>query len=302
MQQVSFTFVDTSRFADVGGHDVPRSLPTLVLYPSGPASTRTSTQAATHTATLEAASPGSRSGNYPLVVFAPGYLQCRSAYAPLLRYWASAGYVVAAVQFPLTSCHEPTGATENDIVNQPGDMSFVITQLLAASSSGQGPLANLIDPERVAVAGHSDGGDTVAAVAANGCCSDPRVKATVVLAGAELASMGGPYFASPTEPMLFVQGTADDVNVPSDSLTLYNQDTTGIRDYLQLDGATHFYPYEGQNPPEPTVAAVALDFLNLYVMGQAGAATSMQHAGNVPGVASLVSGGVQPPAVPTSAG
>jgi predicted dienelactone hydrolase len=300
VKEVSFTFVDTSRFADVGGHDVPRSLPTLVRYPSGPATTQATTQSSTPAAVTTGT--GSHPANYPLVVFAPGYLQCRSAYAPLLQYWASAGYVVAAVQFPLTSCHEPTGATENDIVNQPGDVSFVITQLLAASSSGQGPLAHLIDPDRVAVAGHSDGADTVAAVAANGCCADPRVRATVVLAGAELASMGGAYFASPTQPMLFVQGTADTVNVPSDSLTLYNQDTTGIRDYLQLDGATHFYPYEGGDPPEPTVAAVTLDFLNLYVMGQASAGTSMQHAGNVPGVASLVGGGVEPPVVSTAAG
>ncbi|MHB8220847.1 MAG: alpha/beta hydrolase family protein [Acidimicrobiales bacterium] len=291
VKEVSFTFVDTTRVADVGGHDVPRSLPTLVRYPAGPAASASS-----------GVPQDLRPGTYPLVVFAPGYLQCRSAYAPLLQTWASAGYVVAAVQFPLTSCHEPTGATENDIVNQPGDVSFVINQLLTVSSAGQGPLDHLIDPNRIALAGHSDGGDTVAAVAANGCCADPRVKATVVLAGAELASMGGPYFASPTEPMLFVQGTADTINVPSDSETLYNQDTTGTRDYLQLDGATHVTPYEGSNPPEPTVAAVTLDFFDLYVMGQAGAASSMQHYGNVPGVASLVSGGTPPPAVTTPPG
>jgi len=290
VDEVSFTFVDTTRFADVGGHDVPRSLPTLVRYPAGP------------TASTSGAAPAPRSGGYPLVVFAPGYLQCRSAYAPLLQEWASAGYVVAAVQFPLTSCHEPTGPTENDIVNQPGDVSFVITQLLAVSSSQKGPLAHLIDPDRIALAGQSDGGDTVAAVAANGCCADPRVKATVVLAGAELASMGGPYFASPTEPMLFVQGTADTINVPSDSETLYDQDTTGARFYLQLDGATHLTPYEGQDPPEPTVAAVTLDFFDLYVLGQTGAASSMQRQGNVPGVASLVTGGDPPPAPATPPG
>lgn len=278
MQETSFTFVDTARFANIDGHDVARSLPTLVRYPSvGTA----------------------RPGGYPLVVFAPGYLQCRSAYAPLLQDWASAGYVVAAVQFPLTNCHIATEAEESDIVNQPGDVSFVITQLLAASSSSKGPLAGLIDPDEVALAGHSDGGDTVAAVAANGCCADPRVKATIVLAGAELSSMGGPYFSSPPAPMLFVQGTADTVNVPADSLALYSQDTTGVRAYLQLDGATHFTPYEGQAPPEPLVADVTLDFLDRYVLGQGSAQAAMEHDGNVPGVASLVTGGTPPPSLST---
>ena len=38
-------------------------------------------------------------GPFPLLVFAPGFMQCAAPYAPLLRAWASAGYVVAAVNF-----------------------------------------------------------------------------------------------------------------------------------------------------------------------------------------------------------
>src|SRR5690349_10222493 len=91
----------------------PRVLPTAVWYPAhGPA-----------------ASAGPARGPFPLVVFAPGYLQCARSYRPLLSAWASAGYVVAAPDFPLTSCRAPR-PDEDDLVNQPSDMAFVISRLV----------------------------------------------------------------------------------------------------------------------------------------------------------------------------
>ncbi len=93
-------------------------------------------------------------------------MQCAAPYAPLLRAWASAGYVVAAVNFPRTDCRTGTAAYEPDVVNQPADMSYVITRLLALSGRTHGLLAGLLDPREVAVAGHSDGADTVASLAA----------------------------------------------------------------------------------------------------------------------------------------
>ncbi len=59
----------------------------------------------------------------------------------------------------------PGGPDESDLVNQPADMRFVISRMLAASSAGSGPLAGLIDPTQIAVTGQSDGGDTALAVA-----------------------------------------------------------------------------------------------------------------------------------------
>jgi len=56
-------------------------------------------------------------------------------YAPLLRAIASAGYVVAAPIFPLTNTHALGGPNEADLVNQPRDVSFVITKLLALNGS-----------------------------------------------------------------------------------------------------------------------------------------------------------------------
>jgi dienelactone hydrolase len=233
-------------------------------------------------------------GLFPLVVFAPGYRQCARSYSDLLAQWTTAGYVVAAVDFPLTSC-TTANPTEADLANQPADVGFVIRRLLQLSNSPHSRLAGLIDPARIAVSGHSDGGDTVAAMAAASCCRDSQVRAVVVLAGAEWPPLRGRWFAAPTPPMMFVQGTADSWNFPAASLQLYRADVTGRRYYLNLPGANHFAPYEGGGTPEPIVARVTLDFLDFYLLGEHGRIGAMWRASRVPGVAALVSGGQLPP-------
>jgi dienelactone hydrolase len=271
----SLVLVDRSR-ARIAGR---RVLPTLVRYPVIPAT-----------------AGGGRlaRGLFPLVVFAPGYLQCQGSYSSLLRAWASAGYVVAAVEFPRTSC-QAGRPDESDLVHQPRDMAYVISALLAISGRAHGPLSGLVNPAEIAVAGHSDGGDTVAALAANTCCLDHRVAAAIVLAGAEWPPMGGSYFPKGTPPILFVQGDSDNINFPADSLMMYQADTTGPRFYLDLYGAGHLPPYEGHGSPEPVVARTTIEFLDRYVAGQRPAGAAMRRAGDVPGVATLVGGGHLPP-------
>lgn len=257
----------------------PRILPTLVRYPVIPASARAAGRLAR--------------GQFPLVVFAPGYLQCERSYRWLLRAWASAGYVVAAVEFPRTNCRVAS-PDEADLANQPADVGFAIRRLLAASGRPRGALSGLLNPAAIAVAGHSDGGDTVAALAANTCCVDRKVSAAVVLAGAEWPPLGGSYFAGRSPPVLFVQGSADNINIPADSQQMYRADTTGPRFYLDLFGAGHLTPYEGRGPPEPIVARVTTDFLDRYLAGQRAAGAAMRRAGDVAGLAVLARGGSLP--------
>ena len=269
----SLTIVDRSR-PRLGR----RIIPTTVRYPVIPATAASGTLAR---------------DPFPLVVFAPGYRQCDRSYRFLLHEWATAGYVVAAVEFPLTSCHV-SAPDESDLVNQPADVSSVIRQLVAISRRPHSPLSGLVNPAEIGVAGHSDGGDTVAAIAANTCCRDRRVAAAVVLAGAEWPPMPGRYFARPAPPMLFVQGTDDTWNPPEASMQLYRADTAGPRYYLDLFGANHFTPYEGSGAPEPIVARVTTDFLDRYLAGQRPAAAAMRRAAQVAGVAALATGGDLP--------
>lgn len=234
-------------------------------------------------------------GPFPLVLFAPGFMQCGGPYSDLLQDWASAGYVVATVNFPRTDCSVGTAADEADLVNQPADMSYVLTRLLALSTQAQGWFSGLVNRGQIGVTGQSDGGDTVAALAANACCTDHRVRAVAVLSGAEWPPMPGRYFPRQAPPMLFVQGTADTVNPPWMSLQLYRADTLGTRFYLDLFGADHTGPYWGTNPVEQLVVRVTVAFLDRYVLGQAGALAAMARDGNVSGAAALVSGGRLPP-------
>jgi len=230
---------------------------------------------------------------FPLIVFAPGYRQCSASYNILLREWASAGYVVAAVNFPRTNCYVAK-PDEADLVNQPADLIFAAHQLQQISSLSSGPLSGVISSTKVAVAGHSDGGDTVAALAAMSCCRYPGLRAALVLSGAEWPAFAGHWYSAPTPPMLFVQGTADTINPPAASMQLYETDKSGIRYYLQLDNADHLMPYEGDRPPEPIVARVTIAFFDHFLAGDGTTVDAIRHSGDVAGMSKLVGSGVLP--------
>jgi dienelactone hydrolase len=229
-------------------------------------------------------------GPFPLLMFAPGFQQCDTTYTDLLKAWAGAGYVVAAVNFPRTNCHVGAAAYEPDLVNQPQDVSYALTRTLAMSAQPHTVLSGLVDRQEIGGAGQSDGGDTVAALAANTCCTDRRMKAVAVLSGAEWAPMPGSYFTGAAPPMLFVQGSADTINPPWTSVQLYSADHEDARFYLDLFGATHMEPYSGANPVERLVARSTVDFFDRYVLGQTDATAKMVHEVNRSGTARLASG------------
>jgi dienelactone hydrolase len=272
------TFVEPAHTGPTGERLGARTLLTLVRYPL-------------------ATSTGSRParGPFPLLMFAPGFMQCASPYSALLHSWATAGYVVAAVDFPRTDCRVGASAYEADLVNQPADLSYVISSLLALSARPHDLLSGLLTRREIAAAGQSDGGDTVAALAADTCCADHRLAAAAVLSGAEWPPMPGHYFGGRAPPMLFVQGSSDTINPPWTSKQLYRADVRGARYYLDLFGANHMVPYIGTDPVERLTARVTLAFLDRYVLGRASGLATMFHQGNVPGRAALVSGRQPPP-------
>lgn len=275
------TFTEPARSGPTGEQLGPRTLLTDVRYP------------------LASGHGGARParGPLPLIVFGPGFQFCAGSYADLLRTWASAGYVVAAVYFPRSSCLTGAAATESDLVNQPGDISYEITSMLRLSKARHGLFAGLINPRQIAIAGQSDGGDTVTAIAANPCCADHRVTAVAVFSGAEWPLMPGAFFTRRPVPMLFTQGDADTVNIPGCSANMYRADRSTARYYLDLFGADHTEPYWGTNRFERVVARVTLAFFNRYVLDQPASGPAMRHYGNVPGTAALFShggGDVQP--------
>ena len=271
--------IDTSRTITLAnGTTEPRVLLTYVRYPALGAPGRTD---------LPGAPAARADGPFPLLLFGHGFAVTPALYGRLLQSWAQAGYVVAAPVFPLENANAPGGPDEADLTNQPADMSFVISRMLAASSAGSGPFAGLIDPTHIAVTGQSDGGDTALAVAYDPTYRDPRVSAAVILSGAEIPGIGGFTFPAGSPPLLATQGTADTDNPPSATNAFF--DVARRPKYLlRLFGAEHLPPYSDQQPQLGIVERVTLAFFDGYLKHRAGALARLVSLGSIPGTASLL--------------
>jgi dienelactone hydrolase len=206
----TMTFVDSSR-ATPPWDGMPgkpsRTLVTTIWYPA-----RASGSVA-----------AGANGPYPLIVFAHGLGGSPQEYQQLLTAWAAAGYVVAAPLFPLSSSETPGGPDGGDIGNQPGDMSFVIDQVLSASASPNGPLSGLVDPNEIGAAGHSNGAITTLGLVANSCCRDTRVRAAVVMAGTTEGLGSGSYDLAKAPPLLVVSDVHDGLVPYADAVAVFNQ-------------------------------------------------------------------------------
>ncbi len=304
----STTQPQAQTISGVGELQVPVVEPGRLMCPPGfPCAERTYTLQVYYPSTTVtggtpvASAPLARPINpYPVIVFGEGFNVMPATYLPLLTAWVSAGYVVASPIFPLTSAEglahygvnlnnvELADHYEDDLTNEPGDLSAAITEMATLASTSTSPLSGEIDPNDVAVAGQSDGADAALALAANTCCVDSRVKAALVLSGAEFPGYQGQYFSTPAIPLLVTQGSADTVNAPYLSSQIYSL-APAPKAYLTLIGADHLAPYTALDPYESVVAKVTTDFLNGYLKGSQTSLGQMTADGTVSGVAQLVS-------------
>jgi alpha-beta hydrolase superfamily lysophospholipase len=274
--QTSFTFVDPSRpTAARGGapaHD-GRTLVTTVYYPT------------TTAPTAENPTPPA-AGTFPLVVFAHGYEIDAAAYATLLRDVAIGGYVVAAPDFPGTSTALSGGAVRPDTLQQPDDLSFVITSMLQTSAAA-GPLHDAVDPNAIGDSGHSDGGVTALATAHNTCCIDPRIHAATILTGGAFG-FEGQWFPPGAPPVMFVHATADEINPYSASTSMFAQ-AQSPKYLLTVEGGSHLEVFV--DPPwEPQIAQAMIAFYDLHLKHDPGADARLQTVGYQPGLLSLQAG------------
>jgi len=272
------TFVDRARTVRfLNGSVEPRKLVTEVRYPAiGRAGADD----------VHDAAPLRRSGPYPLVVFGHGFAVTPDVYAPLLDAWVRAGYVVAAPVFELGSPYAPGGPNEADLVNWPRDMSFVISNMLDADVASSGPLEGMIERDRIAVAGQSDGGDTALAISFDPALRDSRVDAAVILSGAEIPMLGSFAFPRHGPPLMATQGSADTINLPSATQTFFSA-APSPKFLLTLVGAPHLPPYTTEQPYLSVIERVTIAFLDRYVKHRAPALARMLAAGSVNGVATI---------------
>ena len=186
------------------------------------------------------ATPAGRQRSLPLVVLSPGFTGSRSMLTALAEDLASHGYVAAGIDhtyeslataFPdgrITTClarearRTDEGFKEKLVAGRAADVSFVLGELTGAHPAWQG--GGLIDPSRMAMAGHSAGG--AAAIAA--MLADSRIRAGIDMDGATDATIPDHGLS---RPFLFL-GKQSNYTPGSGGAV-----TPGTRDWKLLRGA-----------------------------------------------------------------
>lgn len=148
-------------------------------------------------------------GGSPLIVYSHGFMSNREEGGYIAEALARRGYIVAAADYPLSNGAAPGGPDPNDVVNQPGDVSFIIDSLLALEGQDR-PYPGTIDPALIGVAGLSLGGLTSTLVGYHPRWRDERVRAVVSIAG-PAAMFTRRFYTTSGAPFLMIGGTEDAV-------------------------------------------------------------------------------------------
>lgn len=205
-------------------HSGTRNLPATVYTPPGP-------------------------GPFPLVVFAHGFHSSPAVYTRMVRGWAAAGFAAIAPETPGMAIGSGT-LNRSARFNQPADLSAAITTMLDSGT---------IDPARIAVVGHSDGGSSAAAMALTTRYRDPRVGTFVVLAG-QVGSFPATYGALNTGPLLAMVGDHDEYgNWPSS--TRVEAVARAPKALVVIRGGRHIDPFIDATNQGAEVRISIIDFL-----------------------------------------
>lgn len=147
-------------------------------------------------------------GLHPLVVHSHGFSSNRQEPAYLARHLASHGYIVMAPDFPLTNMGAAGGPLLDDVVNQPGDVRFLITSALKWNRAEGHPFHQRIDADRIAAMGVSLGGLTTTLATFHPRLRDPRIAAAISIAGPS-TMFDRAFFAQSRTPFLMIAGDID---------------------------------------------------------------------------------------------
>ena len=230
-----------------------------------------------------------RGSGLPIVVLAHGFGQSMSSYDPLVDHWAANGFVVVQ---PTFLDARTLGVTADD-PRYPDiwrirvtDVVRVLDDLDQVCAAVPG-LGERVDRERIAVAGHSWGGQTVSmllgarVLGADGRpgpdMTDPRVKAGVLLATAGLGgddltpfavanfSFMNPDFDGLATPVLVVAGDHDQSQLSTrgpDWFTDVYTHSPGAQSLLTVFGGEHslggIHAYNAADTTDESSERVAL--------------------------------------------
>jgi putative cell wall-binding protein/dienelactone hydrolase len=193
--EISTAWVDTTRrTVRPGVIDEPhRSLPVLVVFPAHAAGTN---------------EPAMGHGPFPMLTVSHGLGSDPANLYDEARSMARRGYVVVVPTFPLTNDRSPGGPYTGDLLNQAGDLSFLVTSALEESGRGTAPLGGMVDPARIGAFGVSFGGITSLTLL-NSCCVDGRFKAVMSVIGHFPSQVPTPWVYDIGMPLLMLNTTHD---------------------------------------------------------------------------------------------
>jgi len=245
----TLTLVDESRPTDAN-RDYPgadsRTLVTEVWYPAeGEPQSRE-----LHDAPLDRSQ-----APYPLIVFSHGYTGVRRQSASYTSHLASHGYVVISPDYPLSNGTAPGGPRVGDVVNQPGDVSFLIDTFLNFSDEPGNLLQGAVNETAIGLTGHSLGGLTTI-LATFGPLADPRVKVAAPLA-APGCLVGSQTYEDSHIPLLVIGGSDDRV-VTFQSIRQAYDAASSPKYLLTLLGGNHmcFADINMEDPAPGTLEAI----------------------------------------------
>ena len=212
---------------------------------------------------------GGDGGRYPLIVFSHGIGANAGAFRAILEDIASAGYVVAAPDYPLSSSGAPGGPVVTDVAEQTRDIAFLIDQLLDAAGD-LGPLRGVIDGERLGIVGHSLGAITTLGAGYSECCAVSGVDAAVAWAGL-LFGLEGEDPVDPERdgpPLLLVHGNADNTIIYDNAASVLRS-VRAPRSLVTVFGGDHVSPYlAGLDQPGSAITTrVTVAFFDHHLKG-----------------------------------
>jgi dienelactone hydrolase len=273
------SFADNSRPTE--GIGPGRTLLTAIYYPAqGPPTDQP----------VSNAPPDTSGGPYPLILFSHGLGARGVFYQDVIKTWVTAGYVVAAPDYPLSNANAPGGANFGraigDTKNQPADASFVISEVIKLDK--QGKQFGGIDAKRIGASGHSLGGITTYGVAYSACCHDKRIKAAIPMSGlAGVVEPGEQYFHNGAVPLLGTHGNADGT-VPYSAGKLAYTNAQPPKFLLTFIGAGHVSPFLGGTDAQATVLKQStVDFWDRYLKDDKAALDKLRTDGNLAGSSTL---------------
>ncbi len=237
-----------------------RPLDTYIFYPAAPGGISSAFGAFIDAPVYQGDAP------YPILMFSHGSCGYATQSIFLETYLASHGFIVVAPPHPgntiedFPNCGTPA-AQAASFVERPNDISFVLTQMLAANQDSGSPFFGTIDPARIGMSGHSFGGLTTYLVMQ----SDPRPIVAMPMAP---AVPGTPVLTVPSLTML---GQIDAVVNDTAIRTAY-QNALPPKYLVEIKDSGHYsfsdfcFPSPDCDPPTTLTQDEAHELVRRYVL------------------------------------